>query len=131
MNTPTDYPLPTHAAYIWTNGEHIFMTFPGYRGAEDRRFNTVQLKPQIETNFTCKCGKEHKIRNNVLEVLWDVLKSRANSKEGKERFIGSRATPTQWNIDEVLKAMKVTKVTEPKISKKKRELNELLEKIGL
>ena len=46
MTTPTDYPLPEHAAYIWTNGEKIILTFPGYQGTEDRRFNSVHLDPK-------------------------------------------------------------------------------------
>jgi hypothetical protein len=114
MNAPTDYPLPNHAAYIWTNGEKIIMTFPGYKGTDDRRFNSVQLDPKDP---------------NSLFIIWDVLRRRANS-HADERKIGTKATPTQWNIDEVLKQMKVTRV-EPKRDVSEQSTDDILSGIGL
>jgi len=138
MANASDYPLPSNAAYIWTNGEFIFLTFPGYKGNEDRRFNTVQLRPEIETTTTkvCVCGRCEnptevtiKVKNPILEVLWDVLKNRSLASSD-ERKIGSKATPTQWNIDAVLKSMKVNRI-EPKKDVSDQDTDTLLASIGL
>jgi len=97
MTTPTDYPIPDSAAYIWSNGEKIVITFPGYRGLNDRRFNSTTLDPKDPAS---------------LFVLWSILRERCKAT-AEERKIASRATPTQYNIDEMIKAMKVKRI-EPK-----------------
>jgi len=85
--SPLDYPLPKHAAYIWTNGDRIIVTFPGYEGHDSRRFNSVTLRPDDPA---------------ALKTLWAILQSRANASEG-ERKIGGAATPTRGMVEEMMK----------------------------
>jgi len=92
MTTPLDYPLPQHAAYIWTNGEKIILTFPGYESSDNRRFNSVVLNPKDPQSMA---------------ILWDVLKHRANTELNERRnVISQKGCPTQAQLDEMIKAMK-------------------------
>jgi hypothetical protein len=115
MTTPLDYPLPQHAAYIWTNGDKILLTFPGYEGVESRRFNTVTLDPKTPAE--------------TIAVLWSVLRERANASR-QDRRIASRAAPTQAQLDEMIKHMKVNRI-EPKKDVSDLDTDQILEELGL
>lgn len=123
------YPLPDHAANIWTDGKKIYLTFPGYKGNEDRNFNTVVLEPHLpckckecgatecaaerESVVTVQGRKEIKkspcngrFESSTIEVLWSILTARANAKTAEDRKIGSKATPVQYDLEKVQRYMK-------------------------
>ena len=126
MNLPTEYPLPRYAAYVWTDNTKIILTFPGYKGLEDRRFNSVLLEPQVKQTCVCKkCGTSNEVVNPSMEILWTVLKERANTTDAHQRVISSKATPTQYNIDEMYKTMKITRI-EKKEDVSKKSADEIL-----
>lgn len=103
------YPLPDHAAYIWTDGNKIYLTFPGYKGNEDRNFNTVILDPfqgqpcKRKTGEGETCGEKPKFGS--LEVIWSILFARANAKTAEDRKIGSKAAPVQYDLEKIQRYM--------------------------
>lgn len=104
------YPLPDHAAYIWTDGNRICLTFPGYKGTEDRNFNTVFLNPFEGVPCKAKHGDDEtcgeKPKYGSLEIIWSILVARANAKTEEDRKIGSKAAPVQYDLEKVQRYMK-------------------------
>jgi hypothetical protein len=120
------YPIPEHAATIWTDGKKIYLNFPGYRGTEDRNFHTVILEPHLP----CKCKRcgasqceaETKVSESValnktetcggefdsptITILWDILSKRANARVAEDRKIGSKAAPVQYDLEKIQRFMK-------------------------
>ena len=102
-------PVPIHAATIWAEGGKIYLTFPGYKGNEDRNFNTVLLDPF--QGQPCKrkmpdgenCGEKPKYGS--LEIIWSILVARANAKTAEDRKIGSKAAPVQYDLEKVQRYM--------------------------
>lgn len=43
--SPSDKTPPVHAASVWADGNKLYLTFPGYKGTEDRNFNSVAIDP--------------------------------------------------------------------------------------
>ena len=127
MSTP-DHPPPVHAAMIWTNGDKIFLTFPGHKGTEDRPFNTVTLDPPKKLKCE-KCGKMHDPQSDY-QVMFSILRERANATHAHQRTIGQKATPTQHQVDEWLRTMKPTRI-EPKKDISNVDTVDILKSIGL
>ena len=117
-------PVPIHAATIWAEGGKIYLTFPGYKGTEDRNFNTVCFDPFA--GEACKQKVFHVVEDNdahfvrperepracdkkpkygSLEVLWSILNARCTAPTESDRKIGSRATPVQYDLEKVQRYM--------------------------
>lgn len=91
---------------IWTVGQHIFLRFDD--------LHEVKLP----------------INDKTITVLLQVLRSREGVKTGVDTYIGKKPTPTQYDLDAILRAVAGGKV---KVVGPKRAADEniSLEDIGL
>lgn len=96
----SDYPLPRHAAYIWQAGDKIFLGLPPRSG--DLHGHTLTF-PATERG---------------LEAILQTLAERARLPES---FIGSRAEPTQHQLDAILRELR----------KPRQEAEDMLKDLGL
>lgn len=93
MSHPS-YPLPVHAAYVWLEGDRIMLGFPP---SPDRQQGHSTSIPATGDGF---------------RVMVNILREREKAGTAALR-LGEKSEPTQFKIDEILKAMKA-KVTPAK-----------------
>lgn len=90
------YPIPSHAAHIWIAGDNkLTVAFPPLPGHEKGH---TTLLPCTEDG---------------IKVLRSILAERAEGFTSGRATIGTKGSPTQYNLAEMIKAMKVTRI-EPK-----------------
>jgi len=103
-----EYPVPRHAAYIWTAGDQIFVGFPPQ--AAEEFGHTVRLPADLAG----------------MRALLETLKERERQPQS---LIAQRAEPTQYQLDKIIDHMKHQK----KVDREKRlaEADALLSELGL
>jgi hypothetical protein len=104
----TDYPLPSHAAYIWFAGDRLMLGLPPTAGHE--RGHSVSI-PLANEEWPA--------------VLLSILQERATAV----RPIGTKSTPVQYDLDNVLRHMRKQRELERKA--KRDEARELLEGLNI
>jgi hypothetical protein len=104
----TDYPLPSHAAYIWFAGDRLMLGLPPTAGHE--RGHSVSIPLSNESAF---------------DVLLGILAERAR----EVRPIGTKSTPVQYDLDNVLRHMRKQRELERR--QWREEATELLKGVGL
>ena len=83
------YPVPSYAAHIWVIGDVIHLALPPLEGHEQGHTIRVPWNPK------------------ALDHLLRILRERETQK--RPLNIATPAAPTQWDIEQVLKAMKKAK----------------------
>jgi hypothetical protein len=84
----SDYPVPRHAAYIWAAGDKLMVGLPPRSG--ELHGHTVALP----------------YNQHGVAMLLRTLRERS---EKPESFIGTKAEPTQYQLDKWLSAMAAQK----------------------
>ena len=90
------YPLPSHAASIWATGKGLMLGLPPIEG--HTHGHTIHLDL---ARLNIPDGAEFA----GWRVLLSILSERARAKP-KARTIGTRAAPTQYNLDGMLKVLR-------------------------
>lgn len=121
------YPLPSHAAYTWVAGDHLWLGFPA--SSEETRGHSTKvpideaaLRNLVADTDRCTL-EERKTLASILGVL-SVLRARSQAAvergEAERRFsgvsgdkIGPLSAPPQTTLDEQVKSFRVTRI-EPK-----------------
>jgi hypothetical protein len=152
------YPPPNHAAFTWTNNIKVMLTFPGYKGTDQRMFNTValDLPPSVlprnipdllkDLNTYIPTVRDEDVRftlDATIQVIktlssiaqqyitmGEILRQRANATHADQRKISTHAAPTQAQVNEMIKNMKPTRI-EPKKDISKVATVDILKSIGL
>jgi hypothetical protein len=101
-----EYPLPRHAAYIWQADDQIYLGLPPRFG--EQFGHTVRFPATVKG----------------IALVLDTLRERARLPES---LIGSKAEPTQYQLDHILDQMRKQKFEErqQKIEQIDKELAEL------
>lgn len=110
-----DYPVPAHAAYIWLAGDTIYLGLPSLTGSEKGHTIHAQANP------------------TGLLALLSILRSRAS---GQSKGVGTKADPTQYNLEAVLASLRTRSDLdhEDRVKAKAeatKEADELLKELGL
>lgn len=118
-----DYPLPSYAVYAWFSGDSIRILLPPTN--EDDRSHTVSIpieRCEIERN---DFGQTLPTQRGW-EALFKLLQNRASNRE--DTRIGTKSSPTQYDLDAVMRAIgegKVTRVEKKKDAPERLELEDL------
>lgn len=97
----SEYPLPHYAVSVWLSGDKLMVAYPPLPG--NQKGHTVVL-PNTPAG---------------LAVLQESLQER--QREGYQK-IGTKATPVQYDIDEILRRMGPQAVTVVPSREKKKDL---------
>ena len=80
------YPVPSYAAHIWVVGNEIHLALPPLEG--HKQSHTVVLPWNAK----------------ALDHLLHILRHRET--QTRQQTVATPASPTQWDIEQVMKAMK-------------------------
>ena len=87
MVAPERYPPPSHAAMVWLTGDGLRVSLPP---ARDEKGHAILL-PTNPASWS---------------ILLDILRERHRASERDQRLsIGTRASPVQYDIEGMLRAM--------------------------
>ncbi len=84
------YPVPSYAAHIWVVGDEIHLALPPIEGL--RQGHTVVMPRNAK----------------ALDHLLNILRARESQK--RPRTLATKASPTQWDIEQWMKAAKKAKL---------------------
>jgi hypothetical protein len=105
---PEHYPVPSYAVYAWLAGDRLVLGLPPRKGFEKGHSVSIPL-----TNEKWSA------------VLLDILRER-----GREvRPLGTKSTPVQYDLDNILKHLREARESERRA--KKAEARDFLKEIGL
>lgn len=102
------YPIPSYAAQVWLAGDNkLTVAFPPLPGHEKGH---TTLIPCTEDG---------------IKVLRSVLAARAEGFSTGAAHIATKGSPTQYNLAEMIKAMKVTRIEPKKDGSKIEDISEI------
>lgn len=118
----TSYPLPSYAASVWLNGDKLTLAFPGLDTHTQGHTVAVDIDISAITNLLTSSRFDHKNalgrdERKSLRGLLSVLHTlRERSHQNAPKTIGNPAAPTQYDLDQITRAIAGGKVRriEPK-----------------
>lgn len=117
------YPLPSYAANIWLAGSTLWLSMPGHDQYDRNHVVQVPINITLIKNLISDTENIDLETRKTLQGLFVILNTlHERHQVGAADRIGNKSAPTQWDIDQVLKAISSGRVT--KIEKKK-SINEL------
>lgn len=101
------YPIPSYAATVWLAGDKLAVSFPPLPGLD--KSHTIQVP----------CTEEG------IKALATVLRDREHGFDTAQAKLGTKGSPTQYNLAEMIKAMKVTRIEPKRDGSKITDIEEL------
>lgn len=134
------YPPPSYAAYIWTQGDKLSLAMPGLDEASSGHKVAVEIDSGVLRNLLARSvsldfpGKTSAPRlsreeRKSLAAIISVLGVLSDREHATKPTISTPGAPTQHDLDAILAALKAGRVT--RIEDKKKITEELsLEDLG-
>lgn len=118
-----DYPIPSYACYIWHSGDSIRLLIPPT--TTDDRSHTLSIPIErcgINVNEFGQTLPNQRGWEAIIKTLRDRSASRENPK------LGESGAPTQYDLDQIMRALgegKVTRIEKKKNAPERLELEDL------
>lgn len=126
------YPIPNYAAMTWLTGSTLWLSMPG--ADEYTRNHVVQVPVNLTLikNLIADTQNIDLETRKTLQGLFAILNTlHERHQAGRADTISTKSAPTQYDLDQIIKAISSGRVTkiEPKKSIGDLSFDELMEDI--